>query len=289
MKTCLITGATGGIGWATAQSLAKMGHRVLAIVRDERKGKVLINDLNAISDRSDHVFFTMDLSSRKSIELGCLKIREEINQIDVLIHNAACVSSKFQLTSENIELQLAVNHFAPFLLNHFLFPLLEKSSQARVIYVTSRAHQRGKIWWKDLNLANNYTLSRSYNQSKLAGLYLVYYLGKKWETSSITFNTFHPGLVNTKIGEKNTGFIENWGWKVLKQLGRSPVKATKDAVFLATDISLSSVSGKYFHNGKQISSSRISYNEKEMTQIWDYTCEISGISSHDFGKSIQQY
>lgn len=279
MPRIIITGATSGVGLATAKLLAKKENELILVGRNLEKGNETIQFLKSNYPVEKIHFILMDLSAKKSIVKGCDEIKKLVDAVDVLINNAGYITSYHALSEDNIEMQMAVNHYAPILLVHELFPLLQKSAQARIIQVSSRAHSRGKIFWDDINLNKNYSLSKSYNQSKLANLLASYKLADLLKESKITINSFHPGLVNTKIGEKHTDLISNYAWKLIKLLGNSPNKSALDAVYLASDQGLAKVSGKYFHQKKQIKSSTASHNKEDIERIWNHSCEVLGIST----------
>lgn len=279
MPKIIITGATSGVGLATAKLMAKKENELILVGRNLKIGNETIQLLKSNYPVEKIHFILMDLSSKKSIINGCAEIKKLVDTVDVLINNAGYITSYHALSEDNIEMQMAVNHYAPILLVHELFPLLQKSAQARIIQVSSRAHSRGKIFWDDLNLNKSYSLSKSYNQSKLANLLASYKLAELLKDTKITVNSFHPGLVNTKIGEKHTDLISNYAWKLIKILGNQPSKSALDAVYLASDPGLAKVSGKYFHQQRQITSSKNSYNKEDMNKVWDHSCDMLGISS----------
>ena len=279
MPKIIITGATSGVGLATAKLLAKKENELILVGRNLEKGNETIQLLKSNYPVEKIHFILMDLSAKKSIVKGCDEIKKLVDTVDVLINNAGYITSYHTLNEDNVEMQMAVNHYAPILLVHELFPLLQNSAQARIIQVSSRAHSRGKIFWDDINLNKSYSLSKSYNQSKLANLLASYKLADLLKESKITINSFHPGLVNTKIGEKHTDLISNYAWKLIKLLGNSPNKSALDAVYLASDQGLAKVSGKYFHQKKQIKSSTASHNKEDIERIWNYSCEVLGIST----------
>lgn len=286
MKTCIITGATSGIGLATALELAKNNCRIIVLSKNAQKCSAAVDKINVVSNRKDHLYFSVDLSSQKAIKKVSAEIREKLDVIDILINNASCVSSEFVLTEDKIELQFAVNHVAPFILTHYLLPQINKSVQGRIINVNSRAHGRATINWDDIYFSKNYNLTKCYNQSKLANMYFTYVLAQRLKNTSTTVNAFHPGLVNTDFGEKNTSKFHAFAWKLMKVLGRSPDIAAQDAVYLALEPELAQIKGKYFHNKKQILSSDLSYNNEFAEKIWHLTCNSCGIKSEDYGNLI---
>ena len=283
-KICLVTGANSGIGFNAVLKLAKLNCHLILLCRDKEKTDSTCKTIIDATGNKNVSGYWADLSDREEIEKVVSQIKSDFNRIDVLIHNAACVSSVFKLTKQKIELQFAVNHIAPFLITHHLLPLLERSNNARIISVTSRAHGRGTMHFEDLFLQKNYDISAAYNQSKLANLLFTYHLAKKLKGEAITVNAFHPGLVNSDIGSKNVSLFHDLVWRSMKLLGRSPEKASEDAVFLALSDDVSETTGRYFHKQQQIPSSKDSYNEKWAERLWKVSLELCGIKDELYGK-----
>lgn len=151
------------------------------------------------------------------------RLKNEINNIDILINNAGVMRCPRSLTEDGIELQLGVNHMGHFLLTNLLLDLLKvlcninyvlilifkyvfnfymfikKSTPSRIIVVSSIAHTRGKINYDDLNSDKNYDKSDAYNQSKLANLLFARELAKRLKDTNITVNSVHPGIVSTEL------------------------------------------------------------------------------------------
>lgn len=282
-KNILITGASSGIGFYTAKSLLSLGANLLLIGRDETKLKNTENYFNQKFPKSKITFYCCDLSNQNKILDLALKIKQDYNYIDVLINNAACTNSKLTFSKEGIEMQFAVNHLAPFLLTHYLLPLLKKSEQGRIINVNSRAHSRGTMHFNDIFLRKNYSLSKAYNQSKLANMMFTNFLSHSLQHTNITVNTFHPGLVNTSFGNKNVSVLHSNIWNLMKILGRSPKKACEDAVYLALDDNLKQLTGKYFHNKKIILPSLDSLDKQQQKKLWDISLELVKLSDAAYG------
>jgi NAD(P)-dependent dehydrogenase (short-subunit alcohol dehydrogenase family) len=266
-KTIVITGAGSGIGYSMTSQLVALGHRILAVYRTEKAARQLHTQLIRKEPSADIVPLWADLSVQSNVRNLANTIQSKTDSLDVLINNAGCVSSTRILTVDGIELQLAVNHIAPFLLTKLLVPSLAKSPQGRVINVSSRAHARGTVHWNDLMLANDYTLSRAYNQSKLCNLMATFAFAESLKEMNISVNAFHPGLVNTAIGEKHTSMFESFAWKVIKILGKSSERAALTGIMLATNPDLTSTTGQYFSAKGPVDSSVESKKQESINRL----------------------
>lgn len=220
---------------------------------------------------ADVVALWADLSLQGEVRRLAADILSLTSVVDVLINNAGCVSSARIMTKDGVELQLAVNHVAPFLLTQMLLPAMKQSVQGRVVNVSSRAHARGTVHWNDLMLEQGYTLSKAYNQSKLCNLMATYAWAERLKDTAITVNAFHPGLVNTAIGQKHTNRLTAWLWKFIKLLGNAPEASAKIGVGLAVDEHLSTTTARFFGATGPIPSSAKSTNTLCMERIWKTT------------------
>ncbi|MFC2126532.1 SDR family oxidoreductase [Bacteroidota bacterium] len=284
-KTCVITGANSGLGYWTTLALAKKGLHIFMLCRSIDRGEKARIDITTKTGNKDIELILVDLSSLASINKAVEKIKKLTNQVDVLINNAATVSSQRKLTEDGIESQFAINHIAPFCLTHRLLPLLMKSPDGRVINISSTNHRRGKLHFEDVNLTTNYNILRAYNQSKLANVMFSYELNRNLIARNIKnlgVYCVDPGHNNTPIGLKNTKNLHYLVWLLRSKMGKSPARGAECQIFVAINDHVKSVSGRYWKNSKTISSSRKSYNETDAQRLWEISLELCGVQ--DFFK-----
>jgi NAD(P)-dependent dehydrogenase (short-subunit alcohol dehydrogenase family) len=107
-----------------------------------------------------------------------------------------------QRTEEGFEMQIGTNHFGHFLLTNLLMPLLKKAAPgARIVNVSSLAHERGQIYWDDVNFERTpYDPMKAYSQSKLANVLFTKELARRHEGSGVTAYALHPGVIHTELG-----------------------------------------------------------------------------------------
>jgi NAD(P)-dependent dehydrogenase (short-subunit alcohol dehydrogenase family) len=119
-EVCLITGATSGIGKATALALAKMGATVITNGKDEKRGEKAADEIKEASGNDNVELMIADLSSQSEVRLLANELKEKYPKLDVLINNAAVFYSYREYSPDGIEMQFAVNHLAHFLLTNLL-------------------------------------------------------------------------------------------------------------------------------------------------------------------------
>jgi retinol dehydrogenase-14 len=198
-RIVLITGATGGIGKATAVGLAAMGARVLITGRDLGRTEDAVREIRTTGGEVEG--FVADLSSQSEVRRLADEVLQRHPRIDVLINNVGGYWNTRHVTADGLEHTFALNHLAPFLLTQLLLESLEQG--ARVITVSSNAQAMGRIDFDDLQGERSYSGARAYNQSKLANVLFTYELARR--TPSITANAVHPGLVSTGFGAGDPG------------------------------------------------------------------------------------
>ena len=279
-KTCVITGATSGIGYGIAKGLAAMDHELILIGRDQRKGQQVVEHLKKLSKASSITYYNADLASQKQIRQAGEEIKSKHPRIDVLINNAGVWTSKCEFTDEKIEKQFAVNHLAYFLLTHILYPRIAQSSEGRIINIGSDSHKFGRINFDDLNLERSYHGLKAYGQSKLANLLFTYELHRIKRHDHVSVYCVQPGLVKTDIGVKHTNPFHAFMWKLRRLGGLTPEKAAETAIHLATSPDAAGHSGLYWDRSKPKPSSQRSKNRDDAERLWKMSERLCGIESY---------
>lgn len=279
-RISVVTGATGGIGYETALALAKMGDRVILLNRNEEKSKHAVDQIQEATRHEQVDYVIADLASLASVRAAAAEIKNRLERLDVLINNAGTWFSKQTLTEDGIEMQLAVNHVAPFLLTHLLLPLLLQSEDGRIINVSSDTHARGRIRLDDLEFKKGYHGIKSYGRSKLAMVQCTYELSERLEGTNVTVNAVQPGLVKTDIGHKATIGLHSVAWWFRKLGGVPPEKGAETNIYLATSPEAKGVSGKYWDKCQPKPSSKRSYDRDMQKKIWEVSMDMAGIENY---------
>lgn len=267
-KICLITGATSGIGKATAQALAEQGATVVLVARNPDKGAATVAEIKAATGNPNVDVLVADLSSQTSIRDLADAFRQKYDRLHVLINNAGAFYGDRHVTEDGLELTFALNHLAYFSLTNLLLDLLITSAPARIINLTSGAQGWGKIAFEDLQGEKRYSGQEAYNQSKLANVLFTYELARRLEGKNVTANCVHPGVVKTNFGRENPTFIMRWMIRVLSPIMRSPEKGAETVVYLASSPEVEGVTGQYFVDKKPVQSAKISYDVAVAQRLW---------------------
>ncbi len=274
-KACMVTGANSGIGKATALGLAQVGANVVMVARDRARGEVAQNEVKAKSGNNSVDLLVADLSSQQSIRQLVENFKQHYKQLYVLINNAGVFMLTRRETVDGLEITFAVNYLAPFLLTNLLLDVLKASAPARIVNVSSEAHENGYIKMDDLQAKKNYRSFRAYGQSKLALVMFTYELARRLQGTGVTANCLHPGFVATNIGQSGVVPVARPVAKfVLSFLGISPEEGAKTSIYLATSTDVEDVTGKYFVKSVIRRSAPISYDESLQRQLWEGSAKL---------------
>ena len=143
-KKVLITGGNSGIGLVAAKALAQQGAELMLACRDSQKTTAALADLNGLA-ATEVVNFPVELASLASVRALAQAYQARHDRLDVLINNAGVFPPQEQFTEDGFEMQIGVNHFAPFLLTNLLLPQLQGSTPSRVVTVSSTLHKRAPL------------------------------------------------------------------------------------------------------------------------------------------------
>jgi NAD(P)-dependent dehydrogenase (short-subunit alcohol dehydrogenase family) len=215
-RIVLITGATSGIGKATAVGVAARGARVVLAVRDTDKGERVAAGLPG--ETGGHVVRHLDLADLTSVRRFADETTEEV---DVLVNNAGVSESTLHRTRDGFESQFGTNHLGHFLLTTLLLPRIT----SRVVTVSSQAERMGRLDLEDLNWRTRpYAGGRAYADSKLANLVFTLELDRRLREagSAVRALAAHPGIVVTPIYERSAGTRPGLWDLLLPVLGQGP-------------------------------------------------------------------
>jgi len=273
-KVCLLTGATSGIGKATALGLAEMGATVVMVSRDRARGEAAQAEIKTKSGNAAVDLLLADLSAQQSIRQLVENFQQRYTQLHVLINNAGLFVLRRRTTVDGLEMTFAVDYLAPFLLTNLLLDVLKASAPARIVNVSSNSHEAGYIKLDDLQAEHNYRSMRAYGQAKLAVVLFTYELARRLQGTGVTANCLHPGFVATNIGQSGMGLASRIVTRLIFTFGISPQEGAKTSLYLASSPEAEGVTGKYFVKIIPQRSAPISYDESLQRQLWEESAKL---------------
>ncbi len=273
-RTCLITGATSGIGRATALALARLGAALVLVCRDRGRAEATAAEIGAATGNRDVTVLLADLAVQQEVRRVASEFLATARPLHVLINNAGAVNLQRTLTADGIETTLAVNHLAPFLLTNLLLERLQQSAPARIITVASEAHRFGALDFDDLGNARRYRPLRVYGQSKLANILFTNELARRLAGSTLTANSLHPGAVATGLG-KNNGVWARGVIALLRPFFRSPQRGAATSIHLAASPAVDGLTGKYFVDCREKRPSRAARDGAAAQRLWEISATLT--------------
>ena len=274
-KVVLITGGTSGIGRAATTALAAMGAEVVVTGRDRERGGAAVEEIRRDSGNERVSLVLADLSVQAEVRRLAEEFRERHDRLDVLVNNAGLVQSRRVETPDGLELTLAVNHLAPFLLTDLLLDLLKKSAPSRVITVSSEARRGASIDFDDLQSERRYRGFPVYGMTKMANILFTYELAERLEGTGVVANCLHPGAVSTNFAQNNRGPIALL-FRLFKPFMRSPEQGADTLVYLASSPEAGELNGKYLTDRKEVSPAE-PRDETSQKRLWEISEELTNL------------
>lgn len=286
-KTYIVTGATSGIGYATAEALVKNGASVIGVGRSPERCRQAEQRLRSLNPdvRVDYLLANLSVQSEVNHladEIYKLLDSQGRSALDGLVNDAGTFTYWFTLTPDGVEMQWAVNHLAAFLLTRRLLPLLQEAPTARVVTVSSGSHFNGRINWKDPQLRRGYNGLRAYENTKLANVLFTLELNRRLGAGSpVRAFAADPGLVNTDIAMKGTPAVVAWFWKLRRSGGTPPDVPARGIVYLLTEPSIQDSTEFYWKNSQPKHPAHRALETETAAHLWAYSEQLCGLPQGD--------
>jgi NAD(P)-dependent dehydrogenase (short-subunit alcohol dehydrogenase family) len=278
-RVCLITGATSGIGRAAALALAKKNYGLILVGRNEKKAARVCEEIKRKSRNGNIGYDMCDLSVLRDVRGLAARIRKGYPRIDVLINNAGARFLRHELTEEGIEMTLATNHLGHFVLTVSLTDALKSSGRARIINVSSGAHEAATGVIENILSAKDYDGRKQYSNSKLANVLFTYALAGRLKGTGVTVNSVDPGGVATNFARNNglVHWLKHRLYYLKKRQLLTPAQGAETIVYLAASDDVEGITGTLFKDKKEKKSSDMSHDRTLQEKLWVLSAGLSGI------------
>jgi NAD(P)-dependent dehydrogenase (short-subunit alcohol dehydrogenase family) len=279
-KTIVLTGATSGIGRATALGLAELGSRLILVGRDAGRAEETQSAIRDATGRDDVELVLGDFASQTELRRVADEILARTESIHVLLNNAGVTLLKRTTTPDGLETTFAVNHLAYFLLTGLLLPrLLAAAPDARIVNVASDAHRafRGELDFDDLQSEREYKGMRVYGRSKTANILFTTELARRLAGRGVTVNALHPGGVATRLG-RGHGPVLDLLQRAVMLFRKSPEQGARTSLHLATSPEVEGVTGRYFADRREKRPAPYATDEAAARRLWEVSERLTGLS-----------
>jgi NAD(P)-dependent dehydrogenase (short-subunit alcohol dehydrogenase family) len=277
-KVCLVTGATAGIGFATALGLARQGATVVGVGRNRDKCQAIAARIRQETGNSAIEFMQADLSAQAEVRRFAEEFRRSHPRLDVLVNNVGAFFMSRRLSADGIELTWALNYLSVCLLTELLLDTLKASAPSRVVNVSSAMHSGAHLNFDDLQGARKYSGMKAYGQSKLALLMYTYDLARRLAGTGVTVNALHPGFVASDMYRSSGGVVKLLG-PIINLMAISPEAGAETSVYVAASPEVEGVTGKYFVKKQAVASSDASYDAAATARLMALTAAMVGQDS----------
>ncbi len=276
-RTVMVTGATSGLGLATAHALARLGASVRLLARDPERAERARSEIVGSSGNEDVASHICDLSSLASVRHAAGRIREQEPQLDVLINNAGVLAGERELSPDGYELTFATNVLGPFLLTGLLTGLLAENAPARIVNVSSGGMYSQRIDVEDLQTADHrYEGTRVYARTKRAQVILTELWAERLRGDGILVHAMHPGWAETPGVESSLPRFHT----LTRPLLRDTDEGADTIVWLACAQEPRRSTGGFWHDRRRRPTHLLPWtreSETERRTLWDQCVRLSGL------------
>ena len=278
----LVTGATDGIGRATAVRLARRGATVLVHGRDEAKARAVVEAVRSASDPADGRSYRADFADRAAVRDLAERVRADHDGLDLLVNNAGTWQGNHRRAAgwDDVEYTVAVNHLAPFLLTNLLAPALVERAPARVVTVSSGLHTRGDV--SDLEalfFPATFDARGAYADSKLANVLFAVELADRLAGTAVASHAVHPGTIPSTSLARDTGGLSRAVWTLMglvPGLTASPADGARAVEYAATGPDLADRSGCYVVDSGTREPAPAARDAALRERLWERSAALSG-------------
>lgn len=277
-RTVVITGATSGIGHATAHTYASHGADIVSVSRNEERSQRLCEMLGA-QYGVDCTYLIADFARLADVHRAGKQLLALDRRIDVLIHNAGVFLTRKTFSADGLEMVFQVNYLSSFILNHYLRTKFIEQNSGRILYVNSEAH-RFAVWGlhlDDLAWENHrYSGSRSYGVAKLAQLLSIIKLNESFAGTGVTVNAMHPGNVKTNSGQSNGAVYRFLKRILVDSTAKSPGIAAEALYYLGVSGDVATTSGKFFNLTTEEEPAPPALDREVAEELWALSHQLGG-------------
>lgn len=296
-RTIVITGGTSGLGRRAALDLAERGATVAIVGRNEERGAQVEGD--AADAAGEIIFHRADLAEQAQVRELADDLLASYEEIHALANNAGIARDKRAESPDGIELTLAVNHLAPFLLTHELFPRLRESAAsidgaARVVTTSSGQQHRTGLDLEDLQLESDYDVLDAYGRTKLANAAFTLELAERLERTgagpdaggpdpadaAVVANCFSPGFIRSTriwLGASRRGRLLTWLAARVPGIGTDLETGAGRMVELLAAPEFGERTGVYVDQGDEQPPAADARDPELRERLWERSAELVGV------------
>ena len=274
-RTAVVTGATSGLGKATAMQLSKLGASVWLLGRDAAKGEATVAEIAEASGNDDISVLFADLADLSTVRDWSSELAASVDSIDVLVHNAGLLADQRTITVDGMELTFQVHVAAPFLITALLQPQLA-AAEGRIITVASGGLYTQPLMIEDLQNERDYQGTAAYARAKRAQVLLTEEWAERFSPLGISAHAMHPGWADTPGVEHSLPRFHQFAAPLL----RSPDQGADTIVWLASAPIETLGTGRFWMDRKPRSTHKVPWTRRgdaHRSELWDRLVELTDV------------
>jgi len=276
-KTTIITGANSGIGYYTALDFATRNARVILAGRSLERSEAAAAAIRSETGNSNVVAWKLDVSLMSSVRAFVAKFKKDEKRLDILVNNAGVAGLELARTEEGLEVTMASNHLGHFLLTNLLLGELKRSAPSRVVNVSSMAHRLADLELDNINSQRLFNRSKIYANTKLCNILFTRELAKRLANSGVTTYSLHPGVVNTNVWRSMRFPVKQIVTLLRRMWFKTSEEGAQTTLYCALADKIEPLSGAYFSDCKEASTSAAAQDDLMATNLWDVSEDITGL------------
>lgn len=278
-RTVVITGSTGGLGYAAAERLAGLGARVVLLARDREKGRAAVERITAATGNSDLRAVECQIASLASVREAAETLLATEPQIHVLINCVGTMEDTRQDSPDGYDLVLATNLIGPFLLTELLLERIKASAPSRIIEVSS-----GGMYYQRINVTDPHTREGDYidtavySRTKRGQVIVTEMRAERLAGTGVVCHSMHPGWAATPGVHRSMRKFEAKFHDVL----RTPAQGADTIVWLAAADAPAQSSGLFWLDRRPRETHRTDDTREtaeERAALWTLCESLAGLSS----------
>lgn len=277
-RLVVITGATSGIGLATAKKYASQKADLLLINRNEQKSQALCEEIKK-EFNINCSYLLADFTKLSDIHAVAEKLNTLDRKIDVLIHNAGIFNTDRVVTADNLEAVFQTNYLSTFILNYSLREKFQNQAGGRILFVNSEAYRFAAfgLHLDDLSWnLHHFSGIGSYGSAKLAQLLSMLKFNDYFNDSGVTINAMHPGNVKTNSGQNNGKIYKSYK-KLLLDRKSQPMEFASEALYyLGASQEVAKASGKFYNLTTEEETAPPAQDRAAADKLWEISLELGG-------------
>jgi NAD(P)-dependent dehydrogenase (short-subunit alcohol dehydrogenase family) len=285
-RSCMVTGASSGIGREIALGLARRDATVYMVCRDFGRGSSAQEHIRQQSGNADVHLLLADLSSQKQVREMAQDFTRQHGKLHLLVNNAGVIMGRRVLTEDGLEMTFAVNYLACFLLTNLLLGALGEGAPSKIVNLTTSLHRMARLDFDNLQGEKAYRRDEAYARSKLAVIIFTYELARRLEGTGVTANCVCPGAVGTGIWSHSSRLIDSFFHALMK----GPEEGARLPLYLSCPGPVDGITGCYFQTGQHLKiskvkiegslcrSSPVTYDRETAAKLWELSEQLTGLA-----------